>query len=60
MSFRRVSMTDAEKIPLEFEFDFNHTKTKELDKKLLSGEITFEEWENALQKHVDNRLSELD
>lgn len=53
-------MTDAEKIPLEFEFDFNHTKTKELDKKLLSGEITFEEWENALQKHVDNRLSELD
>ncbi|MBQ9025546.1 MAG: hypothetical protein IJ104_04100 [Methanobrevibacter sp.] len=46
--------------PIKWELDFDDTELKELEKKLFSGEITFEEWEKALQEHVDSILSKLD
>ena len=52
-------MNDTKKNPIKFELDFNQTKNKELEQKLFSGEITFEEWKSYLQDHVDNRLSAL-
>ena len=52
-------MNDTKKNPIKFELDFDQTKNKELEQKLFSGEITFEEWEIALQKDFDKILSSL-
>lgn len=47
---------NSKKNPLHFDLDFDDTKLKELEQKLLSGEITFEEWKNALQEDFDKNL----
>lgn len=52
-------MNSNTKNKVTFELDFDDTKRKELEQKLLSGEITFEEWNNALRKDFDNKLSKL-
>ena len=50
-------MKPTKKIPLEWELNFDQTEIKKLEKKLLSGEITFEEWKKAHRKHMEERLS---
>ena len=53
-------MNSAKHDPVTFDLDFDDTKSKELEQKLLSGEITFEEWKNTLQEDLDKKLSQLD
>lgn len=52
-------MNGGKKNPVSFELDFDQTKIKELERKLLSGELTFEEWEQSLQEDFDKMLSSL-
>ncbi len=51
-------MTSRKK-EITYNLDFDDTRLKELEQKLLSGEITFEEWKNALQEDLDKKLSKL-
>ena len=51
-------MTSRKK-EITYTLDFDDTRLKELEQKLLSGEITFEEWKNALQEDLDKKLSKL-
>ena len=46
-------MKNAKKPPINFKLDFNQTNIKELGKKLLSGEITLEEFDKALRRNSE-------
>ncbi|MBQ2832248.1 hypothetical protein [Methanobrevibacter sp.] len=49
-------MTNSKKNPVNVDLDFDHTETKELEQQLLSGKITFKEWERNLHKKLDKLL----
>ncbi len=51
-------MNDSKK-PIQWEMDFDDTTLKELERKLFAGEISFEEWDDLIEKDVENRLAEL-
>lgn len=45
-------MSNTKKEPIEWELNFDHTQLRELNKKLLSGEITFEEWKKESRRDL--------